>query len=39
MKNVVDRCEMLGYTTKAGPIEYSRPQAKVRREFYIFEKK
>ncbi|MEK7592596.1 MAG: hypothetical protein AAB508_04365 [Patescibacteria group bacterium] len=39
VKNVVDRCEMLGYTTKAGPIEYSRPQAKVRREFYIFEKK
>ncbi|MBI5613605.1 methyltransferase domain-containing protein [Candidatus Gottesmanbacteria bacterium] len=39
VKNVVDRCEMLGYTTKAGPIEYSRPQAKVRREFFVFEKK
>lgn len=39
VKNVVDRCEILGYTHLAGPIEYSRPQAIVRREFYIFQKK
>ncbi len=39
VKTVIDRCETLGYTTLAGPIEYSRPQAKVRREFYIFQKK
>ena len=39
VKNVVDRCESLGYTLLTGPIEYSRPQAVVRREFYIFQKK
>ncbi|MBI3385510.1 hypothetical protein HY031_00310 [Candidatus Gottesmanbacteria bacterium] len=39
VKNVIDSCEMLGYTTLAGPIEYSRPQAVVRREFYIFQKR
>lgn len=39
VKNVVDRCESLGYTLLTGPIEYSRPQAAVRREFYIFQKK
>lgn len=39
VKKVIDSCEMLGYTTLAGPIEYSRPQAIVRREFYIFQKK
>lgn len=39
VKTVVDRCESLGYTLFTGPIEYSRPQAVVRREFYIFEKK
>lgn len=39
VKNVVDRCESLGYTLVDGPIEYSRPQAVVRREFYIFQKK
>jgi tRNA G10 N-methylase Trm11 len=38
VKNVVDRCESLGYTLLAGPIEYSRPQAIVRREFYVFKK-
>ncbi len=38
VKNVVDRCESLGYTLLTGPIEYSRPQAVVRREFYIFQK-
>ncbi len=38
VKNVVDRCENLGYTKLAGPIEYSRPQAIVKREFYIFQK-
>jgi len=38
VKNVVDRCESLGYTLITGPIEYSRPHAIVRREFYIFKK-
>lgn len=38
VKKVIDRCETLGYTTLAGPIEYSRPQAIVRRQFYIFRK-
>lgn len=38
VKNVVDRCESLGYTLLTGPIEYSRPQAQVRREFYVFVK-
>ncbi len=36
VKNVIDRCEILGYTRAIGPIEYSRPQAVVRREFYSF---
>ena len=39
VKNVIDRCEILGYTLLTGPIEYSRPQAIVRREFFVFEKK
>lgn len=39
VKNVIDRCEILGYTLLTGPIEYSRPQAIVKREFYVFEKK
>lgn len=38
VKTVIDRCEILGYTTLLGPIEYSRPQAVVRREFYVFKK-
>lgn len=38
VKNVVDRCEKFGYTRSIGPIEYSRPQAIVRREFFVFEK-
>ncbi len=39
VKKVVDRCESLGYTLLTGPIEYSRPQAIVRREFFVFQKK
>lgn len=39
VKNVIDRCEILGYTVVHGPIEYSRPQAVVRRQFYIFQKR
>ncbi|MCL4360098.1 hypothetical protein M1555_02490 [Patescibacteria group bacterium] len=35
VKKVIDKCEMLGYTVVTGPIEYSRPQAVVRRKFYI----
>ncbi|OGG08677.1 hypothetical protein A2154_02035 [Candidatus Gottesmanbacteria bacterium RBG_16_43_7] len=36
VKSVVDSCEMLGYTKLLGPIEYARPQAIVRRQFYLF---
>lgn len=36
VKKVIDRCETLGYTTLAGPIEYSRQDAIVRRQFYVF---
>ena len=39
VKKVIDSCERLGYTCLAGPIEYSRPQAVVRRQFFIFQKK
>lgn len=38
VKKVVDSCEKLGYTMGAGPIEYSRPQAVVRRQFFVFTK-
>ncbi|MEK7119545.1 MAG: methyltransferase domain-containing protein [Patescibacteria group bacterium] len=38
VKKVIDRCENLGYTTLHGPIEYSRPQAIVRREFFVLQK-
>jgi tRNA G10 N-methylase Trm11 len=39
VKKVVDMCENLGYTIVDGPIEYSRPQAIVKRQFYILQKK
>ncbi|MBI4065402.1 hypothetical protein HY409_03465 [Candidatus Gottesmanbacteria bacterium] len=39
VKKVIDMCENLGYTVEQGPIEYSRPQAVVRRKFYILRKK
>lgn len=39
VKKVIDMCEMLGYTIQTGPIEYSRPQAVVKRAFYLFKKK
>ena len=38
VKKVIDMCENLGYTIVDGPIEYSRPQAVVKRQFYIFQK-
>lgn len=38
VKKVIDMCESLGYTIEAGPIEYSRPQAVVKRAFYLFQK-
>lgn len=38
VKKVIDMCENLGYTTLAGPIAYSRPQATVRRKFFVFKK-
>jgi tRNA G10 N-methylase Trm11 len=34
VKNIIDRCETLGYTMQDGPLAYSRPQAVVRRMFY-----
>ncbi|MBI4066079.1 methyltransferase domain-containing protein, partial [Candidatus Gottesmanbacteria bacterium] len=39
VKNVIDRCENLGYTVSAGPLVYSRPQAVVRRKFFVLTKK
>jgi hypothetical protein len=39
VKNIIDSCETLGYTTDCGPLPYSRPQAVVRRMFYKFIKK
>ena len=39
VKKVIDRCENLGYTLLGGPIEYGRPDAVVRREFFVFKKK
>lgn len=38
VKNIIDSCERLGYTNPQGPFSYSRPQAVVRRMFYIFKK-
>jgi tRNA G10 N-methylase Trm11 len=38
VKKVIDMCETLGYTIVEGPIEYSRPQAIVKRVFYLFQK-
>ncbi len=38
VKRIVDNCENLGYSKEQGPIEYSRPQAVVKREFYVFRK-
>ena len=38
VKKVIDMCENLGYTTLDGPIAYSRPQAIVRRMFYVLRK-
>ncbi len=39
VKKVIDMCENLGYTIEAGPIEYGRSGAMVKREFYLFRKK
>lgn len=38
VKKVVDMCESLGYTIVDGPIQYSRPNAIVHRNFYLFKK-
>lgn len=38
VKKVIDMCETLGYTIVTGPIEYSRPQAIVKRVFYLLQK-
>ena len=39
VKNVIDRCEIIGYTVTLGPLTYSRPQAIVRRKFFVLTKK
>lgn len=39
VKSVVDNCEKLGYTPVIGPLTYSRPDAVVRRQVYVFIKK
>lgn len=36
VKKAIDSCEMLGYTKLLGPLTYSRPQAVVHRDFYLF---
>ncbi|OGG11084.1 hypothetical protein A2Z00_01755 [Candidatus Gottesmanbacteria bacterium RBG_13_45_10] len=38
VKKVVDMCENLGYTIVEGPIDYSRPQAVVKRNFFVLQK-
>lgn len=38
VKRVIDTLGTLGYTTLAGPIDYGRPKAVVRRRFYILQK-
>lgn len=38
VKKVIDMCENLGYTIQAGPIEYGRSGAVVKRLFYLFQK-
>ncbi len=38
VKKVIDMCENLGYTIEAGPIEYGRPGAVVKRMFFLFRK-
>lgn len=35
---VIDRCEKLGYTLVAGPYEYERPEAIVKRNIVVFER-
>lgn len=39
VKSIIDTCEILGYTKLLGPLSYHRPDAIVRREFFVFEKK
>lgn len=39
VKKAIDSCETLGYTVLAGPIEYARPDAVVRREIFVLQKK
>lgn len=39
VKRVIDSCETLGYTILQGPIEYWRPQAIVRRKFFVLQKR
>lgn len=38
VKRVIDSCERLGYSIEAGPMIYSRPQAVVKRQFYLLQK-
>ena len=38
VKNVIDRCETLGYTVMEGPLTYSREHAIVSRKFYVLKR-
>ncbi len=38
VKNLVDNCEKAGYTTQLGPLQYSREDQIVKRNFYLFQK-
>ncbi len=38
VKKVIDNCEIYGYTVLKGPIAYYRPQAIVRRKFFVLQK-
>lgn len=38
VKKLIDSCENLGYSIEAGPFSYSRPEAKVQRNFFVFKK-
>lgn len=38
VKKLIDSCENLGYSIEAGPFIYSRPDAIVQRNFFVFRK-
>ncbi len=38
VQEIIDKAKIMGYSLLAGPLEYSRPQAKVRRNICVFQK-